>query len=202
MVSDTHQYDLESHKRAVRIAMRYERDDGDIAYRGARFAGATCSEVTLIGFQSLIPLRIEMLPIVTCGLGGGFAFQGEICGVVTGTIMALGLDIVNQAQETGFNTVVVRYKIQKATREFCNEFKKEFGSIYCRDLTGMKPNFLRPGALEECIEKGCMDKFYDYYKFALMRELPSEKEWEVIPFQEGPIIWSGKRFGLYKERLD
>jgi C_GCAxxG_C_C family probable redox protein len=69
------------------------------------------------------------LKLVT-GLGAGVAREGEICGAVTGGVIALSIrfgrginDDRSKAEET-----------YAKTREFLEAFKKRHGSVVCREL--------------------------------------------------------------------
>ena len=60
---------------------------------------------------------------VSCGLGGGVGRMREVCGAVSGAAMVLGM-------RSGGDKV----KAYPVIQEFCERFKKEAGSIVCREL--------------------------------------------------------------------
>ena len=65
---------------------------------------------------------------ISTGFGGGMGQEQEVCGAVSGAIMALGLKYGGTAE----NVPVTYGKV----RELMKQFKEERGSIYCRKLLG------------------------------------------------------------------
>jgi C_GCAxxG_C_C family probable redox protein len=104
----------------------YQADDPYV------FVGAVCSEPVIEGLQSLCALKWDRLADVTMGIGGGFSYMGEVCGAVSGGIIAIGLDIAGRYRDT----VAIRYLIAKYTQKLMKDCVKEFGCVRCRDLIG------------------------------------------------------------------
>jgi C_GCAxxG_C_C family probable redox protein len=96
------------------------------------FVGAVCSEPVIEGLQSLCASKWDWLTDVTMGIGGGFSYTGEVCGAVSGGIIAIGLDIASRYRAT----VAMRYLIAKYTQKLTKDCEKEFGCVHCRDLIG------------------------------------------------------------------
>jgi C_GCAxxG_C_C family probable redox protein len=74
---------------------------------------------------------------VAAPFGGGIARQGEICGALTGALMALG--------EAGGDAMAadpdfVRNDLYKRAQQLTETFRSAHGSIYCRELTGCALN--------------------------------------------------------------
>lgn len=66
-------------------------------------------------------------------LGGGVAGMGETCGAMTGAALALGLrDMLPPNEDAERATERTRECLQELLRDF----RAEFGSCRCRDLTG------------------------------------------------------------------
>jgi len=66
------------------------------------------------------------------GFGGGFRY-GEVCGAVSGAIMAIGL-------KCGFyieGDITQKGYCHSKTQEFIEKFRGGYGSILCRDLLGV-----------------------------------------------------------------
>lgn len=69
---------------------------------------------------------------VSAAFGGGMARTGEVCGAVTGALMALG--------EQAAHSDVSRAPLNTVAQEFMESFRAAQGSIYCRSLTGCRMN--------------------------------------------------------------
>jgi C_GCAxxG_C_C family probable redox protein len=71
--------------------------------------------------------------VIASPFGGGVARQGEICGALTGALMALG-EICGEAMlrdpEAG------RKLIYERAQRLMESFRQTHGSILCRELTG------------------------------------------------------------------
>jgi C_GCAxxG_C_C family probable redox protein len=67
---------------------------------------------------------------VAGAFGGGMARMGETCGVVTGSMMAIGLKHgkIKAADDEA------KEKTYRLVDEFVNAFKGKHGSIVCREL--------------------------------------------------------------------
>ncbi|MBN2388187.1 MAG: C_GCAxxG_C_C family protein [Anaerolineales bacterium] len=61
--------------------------------------------------------------------GGGVARQGDVCGAVTGALMALGL-------RAGSSAVDDKEKAVHIAQEFIRRFKARHGTILCREILG------------------------------------------------------------------
>lgn len=69
---------------------------------------------------------------VATGLGGGLGRRGEVCGAVTGGILALGLKYGRGGQQ---DRSVTEQAYQK-TQELMAAFERVHGSCTCRTLLG------------------------------------------------------------------
>jgi C_GCAxxG_C_C family probable redox protein len=65
--------------------------------------------------------------------GGGVARQGEICGALTGALLALG-----ESHEEALTTdrAATQKLVYERAQQLIGAFRKEHGSILCRELTG------------------------------------------------------------------
>ena len=85
---------------------------------------------------------------------GGIANTGNICGALSGALMAIGLkyggDTMNEdaTMEESMNVI-------KIGRKLLDEFKSLNGSIMCREL--IKHDLLTDENLMQAMEKGCFD---------------------------------------------
>jgi C_GCAxxG_C_C family probable redox protein len=95
-----------------------------------RFAqGFNCSQAIFSAFASSVGITDESALKISSPFGGGFARQGQVCGVLTGALMILGLQHGNINPEGKEHT----YKIAE---EFLFKFKERHGVILCRELIG------------------------------------------------------------------
>ena len=65
--------------------------------------------------------------------GGGIARQGEICGALTGALLALG-EAAGEAMAT--DPVAGRNALYEQAQKLTADFRSTHGAILCRELTG------------------------------------------------------------------
>jgi C_GCAxxG_C_C family probable redox protein len=65
--------------------------------------------------------------------GGGIARQGEICGALTGALLALG-EAAGEAMAA--DPVAGRNALYEQAQKLTADFRSAHGAILCRDLTG------------------------------------------------------------------
>jgi C_GCAxxG_C_C family probable redox protein len=70
----------------------------------------------------------EWLPRVASGFGGGIARTGQVCGALTGAVMALGWAMGRSASGDSID------ELYGEVAELVDEFTSEFGSTSCRML--------------------------------------------------------------------
>ncbi len=85
--------------------------------------GLNCSQSVFCAFAPDFGMDDETARKVSCALGGGVGRMRETCGAVTGAALVIGM-------LTGPDKTAAYEKMQ----EFCAAFKKEFGSLVCREL--------------------------------------------------------------------
>ena len=86
-------------------------------------AGRNCAQAVFGAFAEEFGMDDETAARVSSGLGGGVGRLREVCGAMTGATLAIGL-------KYGPDKTVVYEKVQ----QFAAAFKKELGSIVCREL--------------------------------------------------------------------
>ena len=109
--------------------------------------GNNCAHSVLKAYSDLTGLDEATASGIANGFGGGVR-SGEICGAITGGVMALGLI----AQKKGIND------LRALTAEYVAEFTKKYGHVRCEEYkaNGISCNELigfAAEALEEFIEK-------------------------------------------------
>lgn len=92
--------------------------------------GYNCAQSMLYSFAEELNIDKDLALKIVNGFGGGMARTQEVCGAVTGGICVLSLKFGRGENDDKQQQDVNYIKI----REFLSLFKKEFGSIHCREL--------------------------------------------------------------------
>lgn len=92
--------------------------------------GYNCAQAVLGAFAEEVGLSESLLLKMAAPFGGGVGRQREICGAVSGMLMAYGLLYGYDTPETG----EIKMQLYEQTRALCDRFKDENGSIICRDI--------------------------------------------------------------------
>lgn len=77
-----------------------------------------------LGFDEATSLKMS------APFGGGIGRQREVCGAVSGMLMAFGLLYGYETPETG----EIKMQHYEHTRTLCDAFKEQNGSIICREI--------------------------------------------------------------------
>jgi C_GCAxxG_C_C family probable redox protein len=164
-------YDEEAHERALEKALKFAAAGAKDTWQG-NISDVTCTEVTLHGLLDLIPVKVDHIKTMVCGLGGGYSGTGLVCGAVSGAVIAIGMDIVGLTS----NPIEARYHIEMATRDFIHRFEQAFGSTLCRQITGL--DFLKGPEVrlkaQKMVAAGTL-KCNECIAFAIRNPLPSEE---------------------------
>lgn len=90
-----------------------------------------CAQSVFAALAEDVGLDLETaLKISTC-FGGGMRC-GEVCGAVTGALMAIGTKF-GSAKENDMESKMPAYKMEV---EFLDKFKEKYGCLRCMDLLG------------------------------------------------------------------
>jgi C_GCAxxG_C_C family probable redox protein len=93
-------------------------------------AGYNCAQSVLFAHAPELGLDCETALKVACGLGAGMARRGEVCGAVTGGILAIGLKHGRGGQDDRSATE----RTYQKTLELMTRFEQRHGSCWCRKL--------------------------------------------------------------------
>jgi C_GCAxxG_C_C family probable redox protein len=93
-------------------------------------SGYNCAQSLLYAFGPELGLEGETALKVATGLGGGMGGRGEVCGAVSGGILALGLKFGRGGEQ---EKAVAQQTYQK-TGELMAAFERVHGSCLCRTL--------------------------------------------------------------------
>ncbi len=88
-----------------------------------------CSQAVFSAFAPEYGLDEKLALRLASPFGGGIARRGEVCGAVSGAVMALGL-------ARGTDTPASKQEIYRLTQELLRRFQDEHGSLLCRELIG------------------------------------------------------------------
>ena len=98
-------------------------------------SGGNCCQSVLTVFSEKYGLDSKLALKLACGFGSGVR-SGEICGVVSGAAMVIGLKYGNESlADTNAKALC-----SEKTKEFIKLFQEKQSSIVCRDLLGFDPS--------------------------------------------------------------
>jgi len=129
----------------------------DTAIKNFQEKKASCSQAIFAAYGEQFGLGkvdYDTCMSIAYAFCGGIANTGNICGALSGALMAIGLkhggDAMNEdaTMEESMNVI-------KIGRKLLDEFKSLNGSIMCREL--IKHDLLTDEDLMQAMEKGCFD---------------------------------------------
>ncbi len=95
--------------------------------------GFNCAQSVLASCSDYTGLDEEGALGVSCGFGGGMRC-GEICGAVSGGVMALGLAYPFRQE----GDIPAKERINALVEEYTEAFRIRFGHLRCQELAGDK----------------------------------------------------------------
>lgn len=131
-----------------------------------------CSQSTMKAVLIGMDMDFEQVMPLAAGLGAGVAHQGNVCGAVTGAILALGI----VQGKLHIDPLIQKEAAYTSGEEFVRRFKKRHNTIICDQLTGITMTNItaRKEANENRIfEKKCPSFVSDAVRIAL--EIVNEK---------------------------
>ncbi|MGE4564922.1 MAG: C-GCAxxG-C-C family protein [Victivallaceae bacterium] len=108
-------------------------DDHAAEARKLFLNGANCAQSVLGAFHRECGIELETALKLSSGFGGGVARLREVCGAVSGMVMAAGLlrgysDLADKTAKDAHYALIQR---------LAAEFRAANGSIVCRELLGL-----------------------------------------------------------------
>ena len=96
-------------------------------------SGLNCAESVLLTLRGQLSCKNSdsSIPRIATGFGGGVGRNGDMCGAISGGVMAIGLAMGRDGAEQS------KEPCYAAVDRFYTDFVKEFGSSKCRELTGI-----------------------------------------------------------------
>ncbi|AEG59127.1 C-GCAxxG-C-C family protein [Desulforamulus ruminis] len=116
-------------------------------------SGFLCSQSVFSTLGEELGLEPKLALKMTTGLGAGIAGQGDICGAVSGAILAIGLKHGNHEGRSGMDG---QHKTFFLTQELIHRIKIKHGCYTCKELTGI--DFTKPEGMKRAQELGIGEK--------------------------------------------
>lgn len=113
-----------------------EKIDVEARARKARelfMSGYNCSQSVMLAYADLFSVDPEMLSTLVAPLGGGMGRLREVCGAVSAAFMLTGLKYPNPRP----NDKESKTRSYVAVQALAERFRRENGSIVCRELLGL-----------------------------------------------------------------
>ena len=105
--------------------------------------GFNCAESVLKSLTTEMGIECSYIPKIATGFGAGLGRHGEICGAITGAVMALGL----KYGRSDTKDPEAKEKAYAIVDGFIKAFESKFKNVRCIDLTGC--NMLTPEGLQK-----------------------------------------------------
>lgn len=96
-------------------------------------SGFNCSQSVFAAFCDVTGLDFDLALRLSSSFGGGIGRLREVCGAVSGMLMAAGV-LYGYSIPGDYDVKSDHYKL---VQELAGQFKKETGSIICRELLGL-----------------------------------------------------------------
>jgi C_GCAxxG_C_C family probable redox protein len=121
--------------------------------------GMNCSQSVLMAYGPSLGLPEDSCKKIASPFGGGIGHLQEICGAVSGAIMALGLK-----HGAGSESREVRDRINDMVQDLVRKFSAQNNSVMCRDLLGF--DITTAKGLDEARKRGVFSGCAAYVKLA------------------------------------
>ncbi|MCJ7770019.1 C-GCAxxG-C-C family protein [Candidatus Bathyarchaeota archaeon] len=93
-------------------------------------AEGNCSETVLLAAANEWGIKNSLVPRIATAFGGGIGRQGQLCGALSGGIMAIGIKCGRDVPQD----LEARDRSYALARELQRRFRNEFGFVDCHDL--------------------------------------------------------------------
>lgn len=106
---------------------------GEIA-RQNFYDGYNCAQAVLLAFCDDFGIEKETAQMISAPFGGGVGRLREICGTLSGMFMALGL----KYGKYDAKDMKSKANLYKMEQQLAEQFRKDNGSIICRELLNLR----------------------------------------------------------------
>lgn len=127
--------------------------------------GFNCCQAVVLAYNDLFGIDDSTAAAMSSGFGGGMGRMREVCGSVSGMVMLAGL--IAPASDPSVKTD--RTRNYALVQEVAGEFRRQNGSIVCRELLGLVPMGSGETAGKESPEPS--DRTPEYYRKRPCEEL-------------------------------
>lgn len=127
-----------------------------------------CCESVLLILKEYLDIDSELIPKIGTAIGAGVSLNGLLCGSISSIAMAIGIKYGRISPEENPEPV------WKKMDEYVNDFKKRFGHVNCRKLTGL--NLKTPRGLKEYFASVHDYECTERLKFAVEKAVDILKE--------------------------
>lgn len=111
-------------------------------------SGYNCAQAVFIAYRDLAQLDVESAATIAAPFGGGMGRLREVCGAVSGMTMCAGYIAPNALPNDNAN----KRKCYTMVQALAEEFRRENGSIVCRELLGLSQQKDNPTPSERTAE--------------------------------------------------
>ena len=91
-----------------------------------------CAETTFVVLKEAFGLPDASNSSAAMALNGGVAYDGDVCGAISGSAIAVGL----LAGRLVPDHALAKQSAQRVAAGLIEDFRREFGAISCRELIG------------------------------------------------------------------
>ena len=105
---------------------------GEMANACMQKYGSCCSGVLAV-YAAEVGMDQDLAGAAGRGMAGGIGGLGNVCGAVSGAVMAIGLKTTN---ENNIHDMQAGMKAMETVREFVARFEEQHSSIQCSELIG------------------------------------------------------------------
>ena len=99
--------------------------------------GCNCAQAVLVAFCDRTGLDPDFAAKISCGFGGGVGRLREVCGAVSGMVMAA--DLLYGYIDPGDEDTAKKAHYE-LVQTLANRFREEAGSIICREILDNPPS--------------------------------------------------------------
>ncbi len=115
----------------------------------------------LLAAAEALNIETRLIPRIATPFGGGMGRQGEVCGAVTGALLALGLA---RGRDPGADQAI-KTRAYELSADLMRRFQAQFGALRCRDLTGI--DWSQPDSSEVFHASGQGERCTEYVVMAV-----------------------------------
>ena len=110
-------------------------------------SGLNCAQAVLVPFSDRHGIGEKQALLISCGFGGGVGRSDNLCGAVSGAVMALGLKYGAEKASEKEKKELCYSKVG----EFISSFRNKYGEVSCTGLLGC--NMSTPEGMAEAKAK-------------------------------------------------